>query len=80
MPQQAIIPLAIILPLLAFYLWMFRHMLNNDKLMSSPWMFFGIMTPDSSLSNFRYQWTIAFVFMNVFAAALYYFSEYRNSY
>ncbi|HTE84228.1 MAG TPA: hypothetical protein VK821_05810 [Dehalococcoidia bacterium] len=48
--------------------------------MSSPWMFFGIMTPDSSLSNFRYQWTIAFVFMNVFAAALYYFSEYRNSY
>jgi len=55
-------------------------MLNNDKLMSSPWMFFGIMTPDSSLSNFRYQWTIAFVFMNVFAAALYYFSEYRNSY
>lgn len=57
-----IIPLIIILPLIVFWLWMFREMMNNDNL------------PSSS----KDYWTLAFIFMNVFAAVFYYVNEYRK--
>jgi low temperature requirement protein LtrA len=59
---QFLLPLAIILPLIAFWLWMFRDMLNNRYL----------------LDNERNTWTVLFIFLNVFAALLYYVNVYRN--
>ena len=51
------------LALLVFWLWMFWDMTNNDNL------------PSGS----KFNWTLAFVFLNVFAA-VYYFAEYRKKY
>ena len=68
-----LIPLIIILPLLAFYLWMFRDMAENDNLPSnsSP----PLTWPPTS----KYGWTVAFIFLNVFAALMYYSLEYRKN-
>jgi cbb3-type cytochrome oxidase subunit 3 len=52
----------LILPLLAFWAWMFRDMLNNGSL------------PDTAKTG----WTVAFIVLNVFAAVFYYVYEYRN--
>jgi hypothetical protein len=57
-----LISLVFILPMLAFYLWMFRDMAKNEYI------------PRESKSN----WLLAFIFFNVFAAAVYYVNEYRN--
>ncbi len=57
--SSVIISLMIILPLVAFWLWMFQDMTNNANL------------PSESKSN----WTLAFLFGNVFAAAFYYATE-----
>jgi hypothetical protein len=57
-----LILLAIVVPLVAFWLWMFREMLRNDRL------------PD----NVRVMWMAAFLFLNVFAAGAYYVSEYKD--
>ena len=62
MPLLFLLLIAIPMALLVFWVWMYREMLNNDYL--SP-----------SEKNF---WTIAFIFFNVFAAAYYYSTEYRN--
>jgi amino acid transporter len=62
--MERLIPLIIILPLLAFWLWMFRDMFNNGNL------------PGSS----KDYWTLAFLFLSVFAAVLYYVTEYRKRY
>jgi hypothetical protein len=43
---------------------MFRDMTNNEYL------------PGDS----KYSWTLAFIFLNVFAALWYYFVEYKNRY
>ena len=59
---QFLASLAIILPLIAFWLWMFHDLLNNRYL----------------LDNERNTWTILFIFLNVFAALLYYVNVYRN--
>ena len=59
---QVLIPLAIIVPLIAFWLWMFRDMTNNRYL----------------LDNEKNTWTVLFIFLNVFAAVLYYVNVYRN--
>jgi hypothetical protein len=48
--------------LIAFWLWMFIDLANNDYL------------PSDSKNN----WFLAFILLNVFAAAYYYFVEYRN--
>ena len=48
--------------LAGFWLWMFWDMTNNDRL----------------AGNTRFYWLVAFVFVNVFAAVYYYFSEYKN--
>ncbi len=52
------------LPLLIFWLWMFRDMLNNEYLSSSE----------------KNNWTMKFVLINIIAAGLYYFIEYKNRY
>jgi hypothetical protein len=59
-----LIPMMIGLPLIGFWFWMFRDMTNNEYLSS-----------DS-----RYNWTLAFIFLNFFAAFWYYYVEYRNRY
>lgn len=50
------------LPFVAFWFLMFRDMLNNHYL----------------AGDAKYNWTLAFIFMNVFAAMLYYANVYRN--
>jgi hypothetical protein len=62
--MDRLIPLILILPLLAFWLWMAWDMANNDNL------------PRSSKLN----WIVAFLFLSVFAAVLYYVTEYRKRY
>ena len=59
-----LISMIIVIPLLAFWLWMFWDMTNHDNLSS-------MCKPN---------WTLAFVFFNVFAAVYYYVYEYRNRY
>ena len=58
-----LISLMAVVPLLVLYLCMFRDMTDNATLSS-----------DS-----KYTWTWAFIFLNVFAAVLY-FVQYRNRY
>ena len=48
-------------PFFVFWLWMFRDLTNNDYLSK----------------NSKDNWTLAFIFMNIFAAGLYYYYEYR---
>jgi hypothetical protein len=59
--MQALVPLVVAIPLLVFWGWMFRDMLNNDYLPSQA----------------RNLWILAFVLMNVFGAVWYYVTEYR---
>jgi amino acid transporter len=56
--------LIILLPLvpLAFWLWMTWDLANNNNLPR----------------NEKLNWTWAFLFLNVFAAIFYYFTEYRK--
>lgn len=56
-----LIPFLFILPLIAFWLWMFQDMLNNND-----------MPRDA-----KDYWTWAFVLLNVFAATIYYANIYR---
>jgi hypothetical protein len=57
-----LIPMIISLPLVVFWIWMFRDLINNDYL------------PNDSKNN----WLVAFILLNVFAAGWYYYVEYRN--
>ena len=57
-----LISMAAIGLLALFWLWMFRDMLNNDYMPS----------------NAKTNWTMLFVFLNVFAAVYYYVYVYRN--
>ncbi len=50
-----------VLALFVFWAWMFWDLANNNRLDQSA----------------RTNWTLAFVFLNVFAACLYYVNEYR---
>lgn len=59
-PAQ-LLPLLLILPLLVFWIWMFRDMLGNDDLPP----------------NAKESWTFAFILLNVFAAVIYYANIYR---
>ena len=68
---MVLIPLIIVLPLLAFYLWMFSDMLSNDYLGPPPLV-------ASPASGSKYNWTFDFILLNVFAAALYFVTEYRR--
>jgi heme/copper-type cytochrome/quinol oxidase subunit 2 len=70
LPQ--LIALIIVLPLIAFWLWMFWEMRKSAYL------------PDNSAGpltwppSTKYTWTLAFIFLNVFAAAFYYAWEYKK--
>ncbi len=67
-----LIPMILLLPLTGFWLWMFSDMSNNDDLPgNSP-------EPLTWPPSTKYGWTLAFIFMNVFAAVFYYFYEYRS--
>ena len=57
-----LLPLLLVVPLIAFWAWMLREMLNNHNLAETA----------------RNVWLIAFIFLNVFAAVFYYVYEYRN--
>jgi hypothetical protein len=72
--MEPLMPMIWILPLLAFWLWMFWDMTTNDNLPNSS-MF------SQSLNYFHWtklDWTLAFIVLNVFAALLYYFTQYRK--
>ena len=57
-----LLPLVLIVPVIIFWIWMFRDMLNNGNL------------SDTAKST----WTVAFIFLNAFAAVFYYVYEYRS--
>jgi hypothetical protein len=59
------------LVLIVFWIWMFRDMLNNDRLPNGG--------PLNKLtSDPKSDWTIAFIFLNVFAAVFYFSLVYRH--
>ena len=60
-PMQ-LLPLVLIIPVIIFWIWMFRDMLNNNNLSGTA----------------RSTWTVAFIFLNAFAAVFYYVYEYRS--
>ncbi len=61
-----LVPFLFIIPLIIFWLMMFRDMLDSDSL------------PNLVTGDAKTDWTLAFVFLNVFAAVLYYSVVYRN--
>ena len=52
----------VVVPLVAFWFWMFNDMINNYELSPTERQF----------------WTIAFIFGNALAAGYYYFTVYRS--
>ena len=61
---SVILSLGIAVPLIAFWIWMFRDMTRNDELTSAA----------------KDYWALAFILLNVFAAGLYYLNIYRKPY
>jgi len=57
-----LLPLVLIVPVIIFWIWMFRDMLTNGNL------------SDTAKST----WTVAFIFLNAFAAVFYYVYEFRS--
>ncbi len=57
-----LVPLIVVVPLVVFWAWMFKEMLNND----------GIP------SIFRPYWMMAFILLNIPAAVFYYYTVYKN--
>jgi hypothetical protein len=61
------------LVLLIFWLRMFWDMTNNDDL---PKCFITFTRGNDA----RFDWTVTFIFLSLFTAILYFFTEYRNRY
>lgn len=57
-----LIPLIVIVPLIVFWVRMFKDMLNSDDVSSI----------------FKPYWTMAFILLNIPAAVFYYYTVYRN--
>ncbi len=57
-----LIPLLLVVPLVIFWAWMFRDMLNTTDVPSI----------------YRPYWTMAFILLNIPAAVFYYYTVYRN--
>jgi hypothetical protein len=72
--MEVLASMIVIIPLIVFWLWMFRDMTNNDRLPGNS------AAPLSWPPKSKYTWTLAFIFMNVFAAIFYYFYEHRTKY
>ncbi|HSX31350.1 MAG TPA: hypothetical protein VLE99_05525 [Candidatus Saccharimonadales bacterium] len=62
MPMQLVISLAISIPLVIFWAWMFSDMTENYRL-----------APQE-----RQTWLILFIFLSIFTAGYYYFTQYRD--
>ncbi len=61
-PAQLIGPLIVLIVGGAFWVWMVRDMINNDRLTSDE----------------KNTWMWIFILLNVFGAAIYYGNVYRN--
>jgi hypothetical protein len=61
-PIQLLIPLLVLAVALSFWGWMFRDMVTNDEMPR----------------EVKETWTVLFILLNVFAAAIYYGAIYRN--
>lgn len=67
-----IVSLLIPLLLIAFWAWMFNHMINNEDI------------PSMEPAGFRWppvaknHWIIFFIVLNIFTAGYYYFTVYRE--
>jgi prolipoprotein diacylglyceryltransferase len=61
-PFQLIGPLGLLVVALAFWGWMFRDMINNNRLTDSE----------------KNTWLLMFLLLNVIGAALYYVNVYRG--
>ena len=59
------------LPLFVFWAWMFSDMTKNDHLPNCFVTFTGGRDPN-------FDWTVSFVFLNIFAAIFYYSNVYRR--
>jgi hypothetical protein len=59
---QLLIPLLVVAVALAFWGWMFSDMVGNDEMPR----------------EVKETWTFLFILLNVFAAAIYYSTIYRN--
>jgi hypothetical protein len=57
-----VISVLISLTVISFWLWMFVEMIRNDDM-------------DSTAKGY---WTVAFIFLSIFAAGLYYLNIYRR--
>ncbi len=57
-----LVPLLVVLPLIVFWVWMFKDMLGNNDL----------------LLLYRPYWIMAFILLNIPAAVFYYITVYRN--
>lgn len=57
--------------LIIFWVWMFREMSVNDDI---PERSTRIAWPPAS----KFEWTIYFIFLNIFAAGFYYFYFYKK--
>ncbi len=58
----SLIPLIVIIPLLVFWAYMFKDMVNNEFI----------------LSVFKPYWMLAFLFLSIPAAIFYYYTVYKN--
>lgn len=66
-----IILILIPLPLVVFWLWMFSDMTKNGNL---PQCFITF----SNGKNSGFDWTVAFIFLSIFTAIVYYVNVHRN--
>ena len=72
-----VLPMIIVLALLVFWMWMFWDMTNNERL--PRWTYWDVGNGDN-LASRRLNWMTAFLFLNVFAAGIYYATVYKNKY
>ena len=57
-----LVPLVVVVPLIVFWAFMFKDMLNNDNMPSM----------------FKPYWMMAFVLLNIPAAIFYYYTAYKD--
>jgi hypothetical protein len=69
--MEQLILLLIPLSSLAFWAWMFSDMTKNDNL---PQCFLTF----TNGRNPSFDWTVAFIFLSIFTAIIYYVTVYRN--
>lgn len=66
-----LLPLMILVPVELFWAWMFWDMVNNDNVSNQA-------APVSWPPTSKYNWMLAFIFLNIVAAGTYYFTEYKE--